>query len=200
LGYTAIASGCMSGSRRMTVQTTVDGSVFTFQGELASCVRTHHAYDALLIYDTAIRGDADRLAALEPGLRCADHPSFLCVESLRGRLDAVIKSAKRAREIARVNASFLFGFETPGTQSCSIAVRGRNPGTIQSFLPGRCSVSVRGLVTKTSQPTVIFTEEWPTEGGRTASHTWNVRLASSEHYAEVISVTQSGARPPQLSR
>jgi hypothetical protein len=196
--------GVSPGSAMMTVKTVAGGKSFTFSDRLGGC-RKHPPYAAAILYATAIRKDRATLALIEPGLRCLSDPSFLCVDELRHSLGEVVDIAQRAPELDRLDPLTLFQivdagsfFDTTGTRSCPIAVPGPNPGTIASFLAGRCTIEVRGLTKRTSWPIVVFTEEWPIATGGTAKHTWTVVLSSYRHAAWIRSVTETGPLPPQF--
>ena len=98
--------------------------------------------------------------------------------------------AGRAPAFSRFRPLFPEAIDTLG---CTILGRG-SPGGKR--LRGRCSVDVRGLEKPSSTPVVVFTEQWPISGTKRATHTWSVLLNNFK----AVSVTESGAVPPQLWR
>jgi hypothetical protein len=184
-------------SRSLTVTVTRSGTTDSFSGATYFCGNESPLIDASAIYLAAIGGNEAYLTAIESGLRCLSDRAFLCVADIGLGTHYAIAGATQARAlnpIRPLESLFPFGI---GTQACRIPVGRPISGKL---LSGRCSVDVQGLEKPSSMPTVVFSEMWPLPASETASHTWLVLVDGFAQYAQVVSVTQNGAVPPQLWR
>jgi hypothetical protein len=194
-----ICSGCaLLGHTEITVTTTANGATHSFDNTGGYYgLRDVRLDDAIRLYRAAIDGNEPALVAFEPGLRCRRDPAFLCVDAITYGVRDSIVAAGTATAFSRLQPISRLFPETIGTETCVIPVGGRAPARP---LTGRCSVDVRGLEKPSSRPIVVFTETWPVSARATASHTWHVLLTGYRATSKVVSVTQSGALPPQAWR
>ncbi len=156
--------------------------------------------DATVFYGASLAGNQTLLSALEPGLRCVEDTSFLCVGAIMRGITQTRTTADTIFRASAIRPGDLF--QRLGTKRCAIPV-GSGSATHRNPLPGRCTVTVQGLERLSSAPTVTFTETWPRASGGTASHTWQVFLQRAKTKIEtqlvyaVARVTEYGAKPPQ---
>lgn len=193
-----MCNGTIFSTKLMSVRATARGKTSSFGGQVAGCDWQSPPYDALLIYDAAASRDAARLIALELGLRCPAARRLMCTDEARGKVDSAMRSA--ARGFTR-NPSLrpLAGTLPPdlGTRSCEIRI---GPLGSTKYLAGVCSVRLEGIWRRAANPVAVFTETWPLPAGDTASHTWRLRLDGYSEGAKLLSVSESGAVPPQRWR